>query len=306
MTQVKRTIKVGASFSGKVSTGSYENAQPGFYCEEVFEIFADEPTIGEVPQDIINKVSQAAIESRCEELHLIMFNKFKETEQRLIVDRIQRERRDIRFYPCEKCGKQHPSVTSILNYDADFFMPPYQLQQHASLGNIKDARAKHFVLTGKWVEPKELQEIWGDIVTVTKGDLNLNISEGNFENFVKDYPFKELHVATPLMNCEEGYGGTPDLFGVPDAKNGKWAKLDFSVESLMSMVSLKSSYDKEKNLCQEAAYIKADKLKMTQMIVVALNDNVQGYAKPIVSDKVDFHYEIFKNKKKQFYTRYAL
>lgn len=294
----KRTIRVTASVSGKISTGSFENLNPGFSCEEIFDIEADPSCIADV--------CASAIQARAEELHTVVYDMFKGFEQKAIVERIQKERRDLRFYSCDKCGKQHPSVTSILNYDADFFMPPYQLQQHASLGNIKDARAKHFVLTGKWVEPKELQEIWGDIVIVTKGDLNLNISEGNFENFVKDYPFKKLEVATALVNCEEGYAGTPDLIGVPDAKNGKWPKLEFPVEETLSMVSLKSSYDKEKNLCQEAAYIKADKRAMRQMIVVALNENAQGYSKPIVSDKVDFHYTIFKNKKKQFSLRYGL
>ena len=75
-----RTIKIGGSYSGKISTGSYENANPGFYVDE---------TIDDC------QMTDAQVAERLAFWNKMCFDKFKEAEQDAIRERIERERRDL-------------------------------------------------------------------------------------------------------------------------------------------------------------------------------------------------------------------
>ena len=295
---MKRTIKVGASFSGVIASGSYENSRPGFTAEEEFEISAEE--------SVINDVATSALESRSEELHLICYNAFKAFEQKAIVERIQKERSDIRFY--DGPDGKYPSVTSIINYDSDFGIPPHQLQQYASQSNITHARVAHFIKTGVWDNDyKSLSEIWSDIVIVTKGDLNLSTDSGDFKAFLEDYPINDMKNGEPSFNTVHRYAGTPDFTGIPDTSKGKWKKLE-GVKPVKTVFDVKRTVDKEKALMQMSAYRNCEGLTdCKQVIAVPLNDKTQqGFSTPLVSDKVDFYFTMFLNKKKAFSARYGL
>jgi hypothetical protein len=281
-------IKVSASYSGVISTGSYENSRPAFSAEVEFDF----------PQDASSADTKEIIELQQTVLHEVCYGQFKSVEQQMIVERINRERKDIRFRKAPN-GKLYPSVTSVLNYDADFQMPDYQLQQYASVGTITHARVREFISTGKWLEPKDIKECWGDIVVVTKGDLGLGISEGDFPAFLAEYPIKELKNGTDLFNEEYEYSGEHDATGIPTG--GKWDKL--GAKPVPTVFDFKRTISEEKNLCQVSAYAKCLGSEFKQLIIVPINGKTkQGYSIP---DKLDYHFTIFTNKRKEFRKRFG-
>jgi len=271
--------EVSASLSGVIATGSYQNLRPGYtVTAELIE--------GEDEQE--------AFKTLREKLRTI----FKEEEQQSIIERIQREREDLRFLISPTTGKLLPSVTSIIGYDADFFVSPQDLVQYASQGNCIDARAKYYVKTGEWVGSKDLKDLWSDIVILVKGNLKLDIDVGDFPGFLNKYPIKDLQVAERFYNDEYGYTGEGDLKGVPDFKDA---------EPIMSMIDVKRTPDKLKNGMQLAAYCKVEGLK--QGIIVPLSDKTgQGFSKPIVynEEALNGFFKMFQKKQQAFKKRYGV
>lgn len=290
---MKRKLKISSSFSGVIASGSYENSRPGFAVEEEFEMDTDQ-------QSEIDFV----IETRQEQLHVLCYERFKSVEQQMIVDRIQKERKDIRFYLAPN-GKKYPSVTSVLNYDADFAVTPHQLQQYASQSNIAHARTAHFITTGVWAEPKELKECHTDIVICVKGDLGLDIDAGSFPNFLEDYPILEMNNGETIFDDELEIAGTPDLIGVPDIEKGKWKKAFPGIKKVKTVFDVKRTVDEEKNLCQIFSYGKP--LGIVQACIVPINNKTkQGFSVPVISDKKDFYLAIMSNKRKAFRERFGI
>jgi hypothetical protein len=280
-------IKVNSSYSGVISSGSYENSRPGFSAELEYDYTGNDEGL------------KSNIELNQKFLHDICFNQFKSVEQQMIVERINKERKDIRFRKAPN-GKLMPSVTSILNYDADFSIPDYQLQQYASVGTITHARVAEYIKSGKWVEPKDLKEVWSNIVIVTKGDLQLNVAEGDFPAFLADYPIKDMQNGKTIFNDEFEYCGEMDFTGIPEG--GKWAKL--GAKPVPTVFDVKRTIDEEKNFCQTSAYAKPDDYK--QVIIVPINNKTkQGYSTPIVTDKLDYYFTLFSNKRKSFRERFG-
>jgi len=279
---MKRTVRLGGSIQGVIATGSYQNLRPSFTWEETIEDC---------------QLTDDEIKARIQELHCSAFTMLKEAEQKAIIDRIQRERQDLRFVVSPK-GNILPSVTSIINYDADFFVAPEDLVQYAAQGKIIDARVKHYIKTGKWVEPKEISDNWTDIVILTKGNLRLAVDAGDFPGFIKKYPCKDMKVGERFFYDEEGYCGEPDFFCVPDFKE---------TEAIPTIVDVKRTADKIKNGIQLAAYCK--KFNIKQGMVVPLNDKTgQGFSKPIIYNEKDLegYFKIFKAKQREFKKRYGI
>ena len=110
-------ICVSASASGVLPTGPYSNMRPSFSAEIECEVLE-----GDV---------KARIQGLQGELYEICNASMRQVEQQAIVERINRERADIRWYTLPD-GSQVPSVTSIIGFDADFLIPPEELQQYAS------------------------------------------------------------------------------------------------------------------------------------------------------------------------------
>lgn len=271
--------EIRADLSGVIATGSYQNLRPGYsVMAEITE--GDDP--GKVSKDLRDMLR-------------IMF---KEEEQQAIIERIQREREDLRFMISPLTGKLLPSVTSIINYDADFFVSPEELTQYASQGNCIDARAKYFVQTGKWVLSKELNDLWADIVILTKGSLKLPIDVGDFPGFLAKYPIDKLAVGERFFDDNLGFTGEGDLTGIPRFKEA---------QEIPSMIDLKRTPDKIKNGMQLAAYCKAKNLK--QGIIVPLNDKTgQGFSKPVVysEDSLEGYFKMFQKKQADFKKRYGV
>jgi hypothetical protein len=279
---MKKTIKITGGISGVIATGSFQNLKPTFMWEETIEDC---------------EMTDVEIADRIKELYGKGFAMLKEAEQKAIVERIQRERQDLRLIISEK-GNILPSVTSIINYDADFFISPEELTQYASQGNIIHSKVENFIDTKEWVLAKALQDVWTDIVILTKGNLKLEVDIGDFPEFLKKYPVSDMKNGVRFFFDEEGYCGEPDFTGVPDFKEAL---------KMPTLFDVKRTPDKIKNGMQLAAYCKYYKIK--QAIIVPLNDKTaQNFSKPIVYDEksLEGYWGMFKNKQKEFKQRYSI
>jgi len=279
---VKRTIRILGGVSGTIATGSFQNLKPMFSWEETIEDC---------------EMTDEQISERIKELYGKGFAMLRESEQKAIVERIQRERKDLRIILSAK-GNLLPSVTSIINYDADFFIPPEELSQYASQGTITHAKVENYIKTGKWCQAKDLQDIWTDIVILTKGNLKLQIDVGDFPEFLKKFPVADMKNGKAFQYDEGGYCGMPDFTGVPDFKEAL---------KVLTMFDVKRTADKIKNGMQLAAYCKPFNIK--QGIIIPLNDKTaQGYSKPTIytEQELEGYFKMFKSKQREFKQRYSI
>lgn len=281
-------IKIASSYAGKISTGSYENASPFFSAE--IEVDLDTTTYPGGSKQFLADYQK--------ELQEVCYNSFKAAEQKAILERIQKERADFRWYPDKELGSL-PSVTSIINYDADFGIPPQELQQYASQSQLCHAQVSHFILTKEWLSPEKLNDTWADLVIVKKGSLSLETEGWDFPAFLSKYPINNMKVGTALVNKKYRYGGTPDFYGIPNFEGAT---------KMLSICDVKRSVDKVKNFMQMAAYAMCDNQeKIKQMIIVPLNNKTaQGYSKPVVSVDIDKYFEMFLRKREEFKKRYGV
>lgn len=281
-------IKVASSYSGKISTGSYENASPFFYAEAEYSL----------PDDTNTSDLQKILKDQHALLQDVCYGNFKAAEQKAIVERIQKERQDFRWYE-DDLGNPLPSSTSIIGFDSDFSVSPMELQQYASQSQICHAQVAHFIKTGEWVEPEKLGEVWADLVIVKKGSLLLDIEGWDFPGFLKKYPISKMVNGQKLINLKHRYGGTPDFYGIPNFEGAK---------KVSSILDVKRTVDKVKAFMQMASYAKCPGNEhIKQMIIVPLNNKTdQGFSKPIVSTEIDKYFEMFLRKREGFRKRYGI
>lgn len=293
-------IKVRSEYSGVLPTGSYQNARPGFSAE--IEVDLDEGK--EIPKDAVDRLQK--------ELQSVCYANFKKCEQQAIVEKIERERADFRWYPDDD-GVLMPSSTSIIGFDSDMFVSPADLQQYASQSNICHAQVAHFIDTlkkskngkGDWVEAKDLSDVWADIVIVTKGNLGLSTNGWSFPDFLEKYPIKNLNNGKASVNLEHRYGGTPDFTGIPEFAGSKGFE---NVKPVETLWDVKRTADKVKNFKQMASYVNLRAYKHIKQIgIVPLNNKTQqGYSKPIITDKVDEYFKMFLRDREAFKKRFQV
>lgn len=295
---MKRQIEVTASFSGKISTGQWENMNPFFAVKESFEI-----------DDVTPEVDRI-IEARQSELQAICISQFRKQADLAYQDKIEKTYKNIRFYDSGLGdGVKYPSVTSVIDMDENFFMADDELAQYGARGHVIHKQVEIFLQTGKWLEPKEIPDIAFQVATVLKGTLNLSLDDVSFVNFYKDYPFKTLKQETTVINHEYKYGGRYDILGIIESTNkGKWDKIEgiqFDVPTLLD-VKTATTVDKLKGFTQQAAYAKTDESIKQIALILLTKDNQCGYAKPAITNKLDHYWSIFLNKRSQFKERYSI
>lgn len=276
-------IKVSSSFSGVIPTGSYENTRPSYSAEVEFEI---------KNTDEVNEI----IDATQKELQAVCLRNFKLDEQRHLVERITKERADFRFYPAG--DEQFVSVTSILNWDSDFFVTPEQLQQYASQGNLYDLQVRHYMNTGEWLPPEEIEGSWTDLVIVKKGDLNLTVNQWNFPAFLEKYPLENMEEGTPVYSYKHKFAGTPDI-----------RKCIYKGKK--TLADVKRTPDPLKHFKQTAAYIIAEEENgeepYEQMLLIPANDKTkQGYSKPIITEEIGQYKEMFLKERESFKKRFGI
>lgn len=167
-------IKISAGFSGVIATGSFQNARPSYGAEIELELTDENIDIPTVINDHQKRLQE------------ICYRNFKQDEQTQTIERIQRERTDFRMYG------DFPSVTSILNWDADFWVTAVELQQYASQGSLIHAQVAEYIKTGEWKPVEKIDGTWSDLVIIRKGKLQLPISGWSFPDFLKKYPVEKM------------------------------------------------------------------------------------------------------------------
>ena len=158
---LRRKLKIEASFSGVLPTGSYANMRPGFTASMEFE--QDFQTQSEV--DMCIEVAQQDLQGIC-------YASFEREANKARILKITEDRKDFRFYQLED-GSEVPSVTSILNYDTDFLIPEDDLKQYASQGNIIHAQVAEFMKRGVWKVPQDIEGLTPDLFILKSGSLKL-------------------------------------------------------------------------------------------------------------------------------------
>ena len=270
-------VKVSASFSGVIATGSYQNARPGYSAEVEFEV---EGAVFD------------AIDDNQKKLQKICYQNFKQDEQAQIVERIQRERQDFRMYG------DFPSVTSILNWDVDFWVTAIELQQYASQGQLVHAQVAEYIETGEWKPAEQIDGTWSDLVIVKKGELQLPVSGWSFPDFLKKYPITKMACGKPIVSNKYKFGGTPDI------------RVCY-YEGKKTLADVKRTSRKLKDFKQIAAYIIAEEENgespYEQMMVIVLNDKTkQGFSKPIISKEISRYKQMFLKDRDNFKKRYGI
>jgi len=289
-------IKIKTGFSGVISTGSYENEKPFF----------------EIEEEISNAIENCFVSSddfikvRQQQLAAICYNAFKDHERRSIVARINKEREDIRFYTAAN-GQQYPSVTSIINWDADFFIPPHELAQYASKGKIVHKQCEVFIKTGEWKDPMKIPECYPDLVILKKGNLKLSLENYNFQDFLKKYPIDFASTETSVYNNILMYAGTQDSKGkfkeqekpVKDVIYGKVTLFDIKTTGTL---------DKNKGFKQLTAYAHCEGNEdVEQLCLIHLNaSNESGYAKPAIETDVNKFWPLFQKDREDFKKRFGI
>lgn len=292
-----RKIEIMASFTGKISVAQFENEQPYFSAKETIEL-------EDCPTPEVDKL----IETRQSELKNICYDQFKKHAEIAYQEKVAKSYKNIRFYDAGNCQK-YPSVTSIINMDANFFTAPDDLAQMAARGTIIHKQVELYLSTGKWLEPKGIPEIAFQVMTVVTGTLGLSVDDISFVNFYKDYPFKVLKQESTVINHENKYAGRMDILCIIESTNkGKWDKIEgvqFDVPTILD-VKTGASLDKAKGLIQQSAYARCDETVKQIGLIHLTKENQCGYGRPAVSNKLDSYWSIFLNKRQQFAERYGV
>jgi hypothetical protein len=293
---MKRIIEVSASYSGKISTGQFENENPFFSAKETIEV--DETT----------EVANTLIDLRQSELKEICYTQFKRHAEIAYQEKVAKSYANIRFYDAGN-GQKYPSVTSIINMDENFFMPADELAQYGARGTVIHKQIELFLKDGVWREPKDIPEVAFQVMTVIKGTLGLQLDDVNFTNWYKDYPIKVLEQEKTVINHEHKYAGRLDILCVIDSKNpGKWDKIEGIQYDTPTILDVKTSatLDHLKGFTQQGAYAMTDPAVKQIGLIHLTKENVCGYAKPKLSNKIEHYWSIFLNKRAKFTERYGV
>lgn len=290
---MKKTIEICASFSGKIPTAQYESSSPFFSLKEIIEDCA---------------YNDDEIKARQKELQGMCVDHFNEYAEILYQQKVAKSYANIRFYDAGN-GQKYPSVTSIINMDENFFMPPDELAQYGARGTVIHKQIEIFLATGEWKQPKDIPEVAFQVMTVLKGTLGLSLEDVNFVEFYKEYPFRVIWQEKEVINHEHKYAGRLDLMVIIDSKNpGKWAKIEGVQFDTPTILDIKTSttLDKVKGFTQQAAYAKTDDGIKQIGLIHLTKENVCGYAKPQISTKIDHYWAIFINQRNKFKERYGV
>lgn len=277
-----RKVELCGSMEALVATGPFENQRVFQSFKECLEgEFTDEQLI-EKQKDLFKKFCSDPIE-------------FQERE--LSIKAIQKEFKHLRIIKCPKCDKQHPSVTTVRDFDSKgFYCSDETLDVAIALGSIQDLRCKNYVTTGKWVEAKEIDACKPHLVALkgTSGFAEANAF--NFEAFLKKYPMKDMKNGERFFDCELEVTGEPDLLATP---TGDWA------ENVPSMIDYKRNVDKLSAFTQMAVYAK--QYGLTQLIAIPVNgETAQGFSKPVTTKDISGYLEVFQDKRRKFRKRYGI
>jgi len=277
-------MKITTSFTGVISTGEFENERPLFALEDEFK-----------GTDLEIQMRQADMYGWCREM-------FDKVQKESIAKRLQKLRKDLRFYP--RGNEQYPSVTSIIGWDDDFFISEEELLQYAAQGSINHLKLKYFIEKGEWYEAKRIPEAHFHLVVLKKGNLKLSDDYGDLPGFLEKYPITFVDSEVVVYNDIDKYAGCRDAAGVPTI-NKEWEKL--GAKHVPTLFDLKRHKDDIKNFKQMSAYAKASPEHFEQLIIIPINeDTKQGFSKPSITHDIDSYYKMFMQDREQFKKRFGV
>lgn len=290
---MKRNLEITASFSGKIPMAAYESAAPFFALKESLEDC---------------KYTDEEIKFRQQELQKLCVDQFNAYAEILYQQKVAKSYTNIRFYDAGN-GQKYPSVTSIIGMDDNFFMPQDELAQYGARGTVIHKQIELFLKDGIWRDYKDIPEVAFQVMTVLKGTLGLSLEDVNFVNFYKDYPFKVLEQEKVVINHEHKYAGRLDILCIIEKSNaGKWDKIEgiqFDVPTILD-VKTSTTLDHLKGFTQQGAYARTDETVKQIGLIHLTKENVCGYAKPKLSNKIEHYWSIFLNKRALFQSRYGV
>jgi len=291
---MKRTIEIAASFSGKISVGQYENENPFFSIKEIMELEQE-------------SFDDEYIKNRQRQLHDICYKQFQQQAEIASVEKIAKQYQNIRFYDAGQ-DRKYPSVTSIIGWDADFHVTPDELAQYAARGTIIHKQVELFLKTGEWKQPKEIPEIYPELVILKQGNLALSYEDVDFQAFYKEYPFKVVELEKTVFNHDLRYAGRMDIKCVIESVNkGKWEKIDGVIFDVPTILDVKTgSVDKTQAMKQQTAYAKSEP-DVQQIGVIPLSkENKCGYSKPVIETNLDKYWTLFVRDRENFKKRFGV
>lgn len=277
-------IKISAQSSAVLPTGPYQNQRPGFSAEAEFELDQEVYGNGKMAEFVADR--QAVLYEVCNA-------SLKKVEEQAVIERINRERADFRWYG------SFPSVTSIIGWDSDFFCSPEELREYAAHGNLLDAQVKFFIETGEWKPVKEIPDTWADLVIVKRGKLNLPIDAWDFPAFLQKYPIEKMEVGKPVVSKKHQFGGTPDI------------RVCY-YEGKKYMADVKRTPDAVKHFKQCAAYIIAEEENGEKpyegMMLIPANGakTKQGFSKPVTTLEIAQYKKMFLDDREKFRKRFGV
>lgn len=278
-----RKIKVEASFSGVLPTGSYANMRPGFSASMEYEAdFKDQ-----------NEVNMA-VELAQQELQGICYTNFESEAVKAKVAKVKEDLKSFRFHDIN--GEQFPSVSTVASYDKIFYVSDQDLPLYCAQGNIIDAEIRNFVRTGVWTDSKDLLECTADRFVlktrITEFGKHLSMEPCKFREFLAKFPIIDLVSMEKVISSKKHrIAGTPDLVGM---YNG-----------LKTLVSIKRTKSEIDNMIQEAGYSLCDGMEdIQQFMVVEMKveedgGNKQGFSKPSVTTEIARYQELFLRKREE-------
>jgi hypothetical protein len=276
MDEQLKSTEIVASYSGKISTGRYENESPFFSIKEEW-----------------TNADKEFIISRQKLLNQLCYDRFTECANRSLVDRLKEQYHHLRFYMFN--GIQLPSVTSIIGWDKDFFMAPEELAQYAARGTIIHKQVEIFLKTDKLIPPEEIPEVFPQYVTMTKGSLKLTLDGFNFVSFFEKNPIELIDTEKQVVNLDKKYSGRMDI----KAKfNGKVSIMDVKTGTV----------DETECFKQLAAYAKGSgNSDVSQLVIIPINNKTkQGFSEPKVTSDIEKYFSLFLEDRKKFEERFGL
>jgi hypothetical protein len=275
-------IKVSASFSGKISTGDFQNSAPFFSAEVEYETPAEGVAL------------EKEIDLNQKRLHDICYGNFKVVADQAKVEKIRNDKKGFRFYKTD-IGDL-PSVTTVIDPEYRSWVADEDLKIAIAEGNIHHARVAHYIESGKWVDPKQLSGVSPDILAL-KGRV---LGEWNFPAMTVKYPIIALRNGFPVYNHKHKYAGTFDAECM--------YPLGGTGDPVPTLIDFKRTADKDKNFTQISAYSNCEGMEhIKQMMIVETNsENNQGFKKPLISTSIEKYFEVFLEKRRMFEEIYGI
>lgn len=240
------------------------------------------------------------IDSLHKKLHAEAYGNFKIVADAAKVEKIKNDLKGFRFYKTPL--GEYPSVTTIIEPEFKSYVTEQQLEMAIAEGNIQDARAKHFIQTGEWLDTwdslKRLEGVASDLLLCSR-----TITEAwDFPAMLKKYPIKDLKVGRVLISDGHRYAGTNDaecLYPLGGEKDG---------EPVPTIIDFKRTPDEKKNYIQTAAYAKCPGMEhIRQAMLISVNpDNQQRFSKPLVNVNIPMWFEVFLERRKTFEATYGV